>query len=71
MPGTTYLEKINGYEEKSPGLRAKKRFLLEGLQDSSNRKRLIAAINNVCKMSKYNTVHNGGRKKAIEHYYDV
>lgn len=47
MPGATYLEKINGYEEKSLGVGAKKRFLLEGLQESNNRKRLIAAINNV------------------------
>lgn len=63
MPGATYLEKINGYEEKSPGVGAKKRFLLEGLQECNNRKRLIAAINNVSKMSKYNTVHNGGEKR--------
>lgn len=57
-------------KEKSPRLGARKRFLLEGLQESKNRKRLIAAINNVCKCQ--NTIRTEWReKKGYRNYYDV
>lgn len=56
-------------KEKSPRLGARKRFLLEGLQESKNRKRLIAAINNVCKCQNTILYRMGG--EGYRNYYDV
>lgn len=61
MPGAKYLEKMAN--EKSPGVGARKRFLLEWLLESKNRKRLIAAINNVCERQNTILYRMGGEKR--------